>query len=489
MHLLHSKKPSVSLFKLPAESSIFGIALSLFAGRFTLPYLLLVSSMLMNQGEIGLWFILSGSLGSGFICFIFIPLWKQMPFENENDFTLMRFPGSWGHRLFRFRGYYVGIVVNACLVSLSLVAFADIMEVVMGINKQHSLLFLFGFMGLNVFRNTLANKIYSDGLNLVILGLIFLMGLQLSGGQAEPIQAFPEPIQTTFGQFPYSNHPLFWHFISYAGLMWWSAQLFDGSGAFAQRVMGMRGSKAQWAFGLDLLLGLAGFLLIVYFSLQAYAKLGGLYSSDQVLFAWLAQGLDSSIARPVAGLLVFVLLITATENSLNWAGSLVDSTQTQKGPLWLRYVYMLGVGTLAFGFVLVFESIANIIYFFLGISAGTSIIFILRWFTPRINAQVQLTAMIGAVVFSFVSGILAKHLGMLPENQFIFSLAFVSAMNLLSCLLVSLFSYSTQNKIEYEHFRQQLQWPPLTSWLKAILMGLLVAAVYYTLYRYIVLGF
>lgn len=488
-HFLQRFRPSSTLFKLPGSSQVTGIALSLFAGRFSLPYLLLVSSMLLSQGEVGLWFMLSSSLGAGLFLFIFIPLWNQMPFENENDFTLMRFPDVWGHRLFRFRGYYVGIIVNACLVSLSFVAFMDIMEVVLNIKKQHALIFLLCFTCLNVYRNTLANKLYSDGFNLVLLGFIFLLGLVISGGRAAPIQALPDSIMATFGSIPYRNHPLFLHFLSYSGLMWWSAQLFDGSGTFAQRIMGMNRRKAQWAYVMDLLLELVGLLFIIYFSLQAFAALGEEYSSDQVLFAWLAQGLGYELGRSIAGLLVFILLITATENSLNWAGSLVDSTQTTNRPKWQRYGYMLMVALLAFVFVWFFESIANIIYFFLGISAGTSIIFILRWFTARINAQVQLSAMIGAVVFSFAASILVRYIGIAPEDEFIFSLAFVSLMNLTLCFLVSLLSYSEQNKKDYEDFKRQLQWPTTSSWLKAIGLGLLVVIVQYGLYRGLILGF
>lgn len=210
VHFIHVRSPKGILFKLPASTSTISVGLSLFAGRFTLPYLLLVSSMLLSQGEVGVWFLLSISLGMGWIYFVFIPLWNQMPFENENDFTLMRFPDQWGKRLFQFRGYYVGIVVNACLISLSLVAFSDSMQALLGVEKNHSLVFLAVFLGINVFRNTLSNKRYSDAFNLLVLGLILSYGLLISGGDSkEYMKAFPASLQSTFGAFPYSKHPFF----------------------------------------------------------------------------------------------------------------------------------------------------------------------------------------------------------------------------------------------------------------------------------------
>jgi hypothetical protein len=489
-HFIHVKSPAGMLFKLPPNTRTFSVGLSLFAGRFTLPYLLLVSSMLLSQGEIGVWFLLSISLGIGWIYYVFIPLWNQMPFENENDFTLMRFPDRWGERLFQFRGYYVGIVVNACLISLSLVAFSDSMQALLGVKKSQSLIFLAVFLGINVFRNTLSNKRYSDGFNLVVLGLILSYGLLISGGNNKGLmEAFPESLQATFGAFPYQKHPLFFHFISYVGLMWWSAQLFDGSGSFAQRIMGMPTKKAQRAYALEVLLEVAGFLVILYLSLQAYKAMGDSYPNDQVLFAWMAETIGSDFGLGMVALLIFILLITTTENNLNWAGSLVDSTQKGIQPRIYRYGYMLGVALLALVFVWFFESIANIIYFFLGISAGTSIIFILRWFSPRINAQVQLASMIGAVVYSFIASQLTGPLGIPLGYEFVFSLSWVTLCNLLTCMLVSWLTFSPQNKADFEAFRAQLIWPKGMVWIKAAITGPMVVAVAYGLYRYFILGF
>ena len=450
----------------------------------------MTASMLIEQGEVGLWYTTSLFLGFGILLFVFVPVWAGFKFENENDFIFIRYQGKWARILHRFRGYYVGLVVISALAAMSILAFADIATSLTGISKTQLILFAGLFVSINVFSNTLQNKLKSDYIHGIILAVILIAGLYQSGLEPVSLANFGAIQKSSFGAFPYFGHEYFLHFIAYVGLLWWSSTLFDGSGIIAQRVMGLEKAKAQRIFlAYIIIVGLA-VVLLCYLILKAWETNAVDVPVDQVLYVWLSNGWPQ-FSKIIGLFLVFSLFVSISETQLNWAGSLIDSTAESKKSKGRRYIFMLIPALLSMVIALYFERIQGVIYFFLGISGGTSLIFILRWFTPRVNAQVQFSAMLGAILLTLLCNLLIDYniISAFPEHRFILSLIFITVANLLLAFLVSIFTYNPiSDKQAFNKF-QSATTPSLTLIRKlpiALLFGLSFTAIVYWLFRWVV---
>jgi len=108
-----------------------------------------------------------------------------------------------------------------------------------------------------------------------------------------------------------------------------------------------------------------------------------------------------------------------------------------------------------------FDRIHRVAFMFLGISAGVSLVYALRWFTPRINAQVQLSAMLGGVVYTMlVKAILAHYFPVMNDiDGQIYLMVAVTILVGITAVIVSLLTYTEEDKLAYEHFRGHFRWP------------------------------
>ncbi len=460
--IIRGSRFSTTIFRLPKGTGFIPTLINLLSSSLNLSSFGMVSAMVLLQGEVGFWFVLSIAFIAGFMIYVFGPLWAQLDFKNENEFILFRFPTKWGVVLHRFRGIYVGLIVNAIVIGGMMLAFSDIISSFTSITRDTALYFSFGFVLMNIGRNSLASKVLSDTFNFALMMVVLVIAYIISAGMEADLSMISREAVSTIGNFPYTDTPYFLHFILYVGIQWWSAQMFDSSGVNAQRLMGFSRQKIH-------LLLIVYYLCLVLFdvavaviSLKAAGLVTPEHVPEQAIFLFFKHHLPTmiSIIVPIA---VFGVFAASVESQLNWAGSLVDSVlpaRWQANKL-TPYGVMIVVATTAILCALYFNRIYALVNFILGISAGVSLIFVLRWFVPRINAQVQLSAMLGAIIYTFaVKTILATWFPNLGEiNQQLYLMLSVTFLVLLTAVVVSALTITVEDLEAYKNFRSSLTFP------------------------------
>lgn len=481
-------EPVINPFRLRDGASTHQVVFSLLVAAVGIPLLGVISSMVIQQGEVGWWFIGSNALGAGFIIYVYGPLWSRLDLPHENHFLLMRYAEPWASRLLRFRGWYVGAVVNAILLAMLLRSFANVLSMLLDVSANQLLVLLGVFLLVNSHRTSLPLKRWSDTINLVLLLLLLGGGLVgiLIGHDAAPV--LPPDAAATLQAFPYAGSGLLLPFLVYVSVQWWSAGTFDASGTTAQRLMGLPADRARRALWLYFLILAVLVPVIAVLSLYGYPHLAPGEATDSAVFALLRHVWPGS--RLLLAVLMMPLFIGIAEAQLNWAGSLLTST-VHMSKRWQQYGAMLLVLTLAGLLLASYDTLQGLFQLFLGVSAGVSLLFMLRWWIPYINAQVQLAGMIGATVFtSLTSFVLAQGWWSIPVAlQYSYTLLAATAANLLLIMVIAAITYKSADAQAYRQFRQQthITLPTTMVWIKALLAGLLLALFSYGIWLMLIL--
>lgn len=95
---------------------------SLFAVNFSITTPLIYSGVLHTEGISGMWLFWCAYAISGFLPFVFAPLWAKLNFVTDNQFLLFRFSSKGAKILHIFRTIYVGWIIVAFLMSFQLLA-------------------------------------------------------------------------------------------------------------------------------------------------------------------------------------------------------------------------------------------------------------------------------------------------------------------------------------------------------------------------------
>lgn len=477
------------VFSIDNESSSLSVYFSLVASKLKVQNFILIASIVALEGLQGLWFLASAFIGYGVVLYIFLPLWDQLKYDNENDLILDRFRTKWGNVLFHFRGLYVGILVNVTLISLSMLAFVKVISFFIAVEESYLILIIAAFNLLNSLRAGVNDKLISNRMNvLFVLGFIVFMmisGLMNAGGWSELHGSFDEIAAEKLSIFPSIKSQRFLIFLVYICVQWWSAQTFDGSGKVAQRIMGLgkRGKRILIASHLT---------EILVFVLIAFISLIGLSLSKDIdaelsFFGVLEEEQRSYLMKVALLLGLSGVYFLFTEAQMNWAGSLISSSMNKWCDLHLnRYLYIFLINILVVPVVFYFDAVIQILEFLLGISAGVAPIFLLRWFLPRINAQTQLAAMIGAIVlsviFDILSNIFVESMN-ITGKHYTDKLIFVTFFTLVISMVTSVLSYSLKDKRSFIAFKKGLVYPDELprKLIKALLYGLALCVLYISL--------
>lgn len=481
-------EPVVNPFRLRDGASTFQVVFSLLAAAVGIPLIGVISSMVIQQGEVGWWFIASNAFGAGFIIYVFGPLWTRLDLPHENQFLVIRYAEPWASRLLRFRGWYVGGVVSAILLAMLLRSFAHALSMLLDVSANGMLWLLALFLLINSHRTSLPLKRWSDPINLVLLCMLLGGGLTgvLIGYDAPPV--LPPAAAATLGTFPYAASGLLLPFLVYVSVQWWSAGTFDASGTTAQRLMGLPAYRARRALWLYFLMLAVIVPVIGVLALFGFPHLLPGEPADSAVFALLRHLWPGS--KLVLAIVMIPLFIGIAEAQLNWAGSLLSST-VQLSKRWQQYGAMVLVLVLAGLLLASYDTLQGLFQLFLGVSAGVSLLFMLRWWIPYINAQVQLAGMIGATVCTgCTSFVLSNGWWDVPVAlQYSYTLLAATGVNLVLVIIVAAITYKPADAEAYRQFRQQTQitLPTTMVWVKAALAGLLLVLFSYGIWRLLTL--
>lgn len=395
---------SESVFQAKASWWINGF--SIFAVQISVSQPLLYSGVIHSEGVSGLWLFWSAYLVSGFLPFVFAPLWAKLKFITDNQFLLFRFSGLGGKVIHIFRAVYVGWIIVAFLMSFHFLSFLKIIVFITDWDRIWVIGVLSVLVILLSFKNRLDINIRFDFIMVLFGGGILMAALYLflGGMDASPMADTILPLHPVFPEKSMNLWVLLF-------VQTWSVYLFDGSGIEAQRFFSTKRRSEVWkvavlstvlTMGFSLLL-----VLIIYMGANTY---GQPPMDDQEL--WILYYLQEGVPTWFAPMLLIgflSLFITSYEGLLNWGASYlsvdfystyINQSASKEKRRKVGMIFMVVIVCTSLLITYFNDSLEVLVKVFFSISAGVAPVFVLRWFWLRINGWSQLTAMLASGCFT-----------------------------------------------------------------------------------------
>lgn len=422
------------------------LGISLVATTFSTDTPNLVTGLTRNHGIAGNWVWWAFLLTSMLTAFLFAQLWRRSGVTTDMEFYELRYSGKPAAFLRGFRGIYVGILVNVLImgaVTLAAVKFGSV---------------LFGFTPLQcVVVAGSATVIFSTigGLRGILLSDLFLFVLAMAGSIAAAVVAVEHPavggLEALFAHPDLRGHidfvPSLADPSAFVTLLvmpllvqWWSVWYPGaepgGGGYVAQRMLAAKDEKnsitALLVFNLaHYALRPWPWILVALASLIVFPTLGSLQAAfpgidpavvnqDLAYAAMLTFLPHGLLGLMVASLIAAYISTIATGLNLGSAYLVNDLyhrfLRRQAGD---REKVLIGrIATVSLmicaGVVgLSLDSAMQAFNILLSIGAGTGLLYILRWYWPRMNAWSEISAMVIALLASVAMQ--ATSLAALPE--------------------------------------------------------------------------
>jgi hypothetical protein len=307
----------------------------------------------------------------------FAPAWGKMPLKTEGEFIPYRFIGRGAVSLARFRGIYLGILILPLAMAVSIQPLSEYLF--SNLSSQNNFtLFIFGLLILNVFFNSLHNRIRIDAFigyaTFVVAILYFIARLIFSNANAVP------------NELMFSLHSSQLKSIALSfGLLWWFATIVDLPDMRGQLLLTLKdGFRSRRNMILS---------FIIAFFIQGILLAFPLNHSVNNACNWLCFAFVT---------MIILNALQAMFSTNHWTGSIIYagvirpmlSNDNYERVYGLAFMF-LGIGITAFWLMLektTTELFATIFLF----TAGVGPVFIARWLWSRVNAQTVLSAMIGA---------------------------------------------------------------------------------------------
>lgn len=307
----------------------------------------------------------------------FAPAWGKMPLKTEGEFIPYRFIGRGAVSLARFRGLYLGILILPLAMAVSIQPLSDYLFLNTTSQNKFSL-FIFGILILNVFFNSLHNRIRIDAVigyaTLVVAILYFIVKLLFDNSNEESIGLTPLLYGVQLKTMALSF-----------GLLWWFASIVDLPDMRGQLLLTLKdGSKSRRNMILS---------FIIAFFIQGILLAFPLNHTVNNTCNWLCLAFIT---------MIILNALQAMFSTNHWTGSIIYagvirpllSNDNYERVYGLGFMF-LGIGITAFWLMLektTTELFATIFLF----TAGVGPVFIARWLWSKVNAQSVLSAMIGA---------------------------------------------------------------------------------------------
>lgn len=387
------KRTYSSLFsslRLNPKTHWFPAGVLLFVTLYSTSSAGLISAIVTEKGPGDLLILWSSLIPLGFLPLVFAPLWAKLDFISENEMLTLRYAAPWSERLLRFRGLYVGLLIVPILLSFLLLTFADVLIAFLNIEKPVAIALLTGAMMLNAFRVSYRQKSVLDLIHFAAF-VLPLVVVAFRVGSNPDVQTLSFDEQTVL--------PDAWSLFAFLGVQWWSAQIIDGGGVEAQQLMGNGRRKAVKTALVMSLLTVAVASLVFYVALHAG---GPFIQSGQQAYLHVVRAALPEALLPIMAIGLFGMFLSTFEALQLWGSGLVlsglnkgmDQNSSVRRSRQLMVLSALLTGLIAWQA----DRLTVLLELLLGITAGVGLVFILRWFWWRINAQTQLVAMLWPVI-------------------------------------------------------------------------------------------
>lgn len=475
------------------------LGVSMVATTFSTDTPNLVTGLTRTYGIAGNWLWWAFLLTSMLTAFFFAQLWRRSGVTTDMEFYELRYSGKPAAFLRAFRGIYVGILINIVImgaVTLAAMKFGSI---------------LFGFSPLQcVVVAGSATVIFSviGGLRGILLSDLFLFVLAMTGSIAAAVVAVHHPaVGSLAALFAHPNvrgHASFIPSITDPStfvtllvmpllVQWWSVWYPGaepgGGGFVAQRMLAAKDEKNSMAaiflfnvahYALRpwpwIIVALAS--LIVFPTLeslqQAFPGIDPAVVNQDLAYAAMLTFLPHGLLGVmVASLIAAYISTTATCLNLGSAYLVNDLYHrfVRRGAGDREKVFVGRVTTVALmicagAIGMSLHSAMQAFSILLSIGAGTGLLFLLRWYWPRISAWSEISAM----VISFVVSI-AMQMGPLAALPEWMKLLSAVAVTTAGWVIVTLLTPPTSEETLREFYVRVR--PPGSAWRhRAIQLGL-----------------
>jgi hypothetical protein len=452
--VLKFQKPGslFGLFRVAPKSGWLPAGVLLFVTLYSTSSAGLVSAIVTEKGPGDLLILWSSLIPLGFLPLVFAPLWAKLDFISENEMLTLRYAAPWSERLLRFRGLYVGLLIVPILLSFLLLTFADVLITFLNIEKPVAIALLTGAMMLNAFRVSYRQKSVLDLVHFAAF-VLPLVVVAFSVGSNPDLQTLSFDEQAVV--------PDAWSLFAFLGVQWWSAQIIDGGGVEAQQLMGNGPRKAVKTTLVMSLLTVAVASLVFYVALHAG---GASIQPGQQAYLEVVLTVLPKALLPVMAIGLFGMFLSTFEAIQLWGSGLVLSglnTGVNEHTAVRRSRQLMVLSALLTGLIAwQADRLTVLLELLLGLTAGVGLVYILRWFWWRINAQTQLVAMLLPIVLMGFHKLLPglfSGLGWMKELSYPKTLVLYTALSLPVIAIAMWQTNSDTDRTTFEKFSERME--------------------------------
>jgi len=408
---------------------------SIVATTFAADTPVFVAGMSRLEGISANWFWWSILIGQVATATIFAKLWRRTEVLTDVEFVQFRYGSGQVTTVLRiFKSFFSGIGINCIIMAAVTIAMVKITTVVLHLDPDR--LFSFGLFELNstwivlIVLGTIGlaysalsglyGVVYTDILQFVLamggsIGLAVIVYIDASSGEGmmAKLQASPDfspELLNFFPRFDEFSWALF-TFVVYIMMMWWASA--PGKGYAVQRLLATRSERDAklaflWYACLHYVLRpwpwiVVGLLSLIYFPHVA--------DTDTVF----PLMIDEFLPAGLKGVMVAAMLaayMSTIDTHLNWGASYIvnDVYQPYINPdasprhyVWVARITMVFIMIGAIIATTQFDSIIDVFKFTGLFFSGIGTVMIARWFWWRVNASVELVAVIATIFIATAS--------------------------------------------------------------------------------------
>lgn len=445
-------KDSASFFLSGRNMPWWILGVSMVATTFSLGTPNLITDMVRSGGVARNWLWWSFMLSGMLTVFIYAKLWSRSKVMTDLEFYEIRYSGKIAAFLRGFRAVYLGFFFNVLILASASLAFIKVTAIMTDINPLTALIVVSIIILLYSTIGGLKSILWTDFFLFIFatfgafIPAYYIIKSPRIGGMSNLLQH--ELVRDKLSLLPDFSDPMMAIvvFIIPLTIQWWAAWYPGsepgGGGYIAQRMLAAKSEKH--AVGATLFFNVMHYairpwpwILVGLCSLIIFPNIDSMIASfqdvpvkyiqnDIAYPAMLREFLPYGILGLVLASLVAAYMSTIS-TQINWGASYLvndfyarfinpNASETKKvfvGRLWT-------IALLVFSIILALflENALQVFQYMLMIGAGSGLIYILRWFWWRINAWSELSAMVGAAVFSIVVIIIEQiFLTRLDENN------------------------------------------------------------------------
>ncbi|MBP7273257.1 MAG: Na+:solute symporter [Saprospiraceae bacterium] len=410
------------------------LGISLVATTFSADTPNLVTDIVRKNGVSGNWvwwaFLLTGML----TVFVYAKLWRRSESLTDLEFYELRYSGKAAAFLRGFRALYLGVFFNVMIMATVSLAAIKIGGVMLGLSPIQTIaissVIIVIYSSIGGFTGVIWTDFFQFGIAMLgaVLAAVIVLDLPQVNGLSG-LLSHPN-VQGKLSLMPdFNNTNIFVPiFLIPIAVQWWSVWYPGaepgGGGYVAQRMLAAK--DENHSMGATLLFNILHYglrpwpwIIVALASLIVYPDIASLKAAypnlpESVINDDLAySAMLTFLPHGVLGLIIASLIaayMSTIATHLNWGSSYVvndfykrfiNPTATEKQLVSVGRISTVVLMLLSAVIALALSNALSAFNILLQIGAGTGLLFILRWFWWRINAQSELAAMIVSFLIAF----------------------------------------------------------------------------------------